>query len=91
MSCTQFRRKTDDVIECTMPAITQAHADSVSVCVEFENLPCQRADLATIYTYKKNPTIFSIKPTKSYLRYECTASVKTGPFLRDDRVSCWHR
>lgn len=51
-----------------MPAITQPHADSVSVCVEFENLPCQRADLSTTYTYKKNPTIFFIKPTKSYLR-----------------------
>lgn len=81
MSCTQFHRKTDNFIECTMPAITQAHADSVSVCVEFENLPCQRDDLATIYTYKKNPTIFFIKPTKSYLRYEHTTSIKTEPLI----------
>lgn len=88
MSCTQFHRKTDNVIECTMPAITQAHADSVSVCVEFENLTCQRDDLATIYTYKKNPTIFFIKPTKSYLRYEHTTSIKTEPLIPDDRVSC---
>lgn len=64
-----------------MPAFAQAHADSVSVCVEFENLPCQRADLATVYTYKKNPTIFFIKPTKSYLRYERT----TGPQNRAGR------
>lgn len=78
MSCTQFHRITDYVIECTMPAITQAHGDSVSVCVEFENLPCQRADLATVYTYKKNPTIFFIKPTKSYLRYGRTTSIKTA-------------
>ncbi|XP_011600897.1 plexin-D1 [Takifugu rubripes] len=59
--------KTDNVIECTMPAVTQAHVSSVSVCVEFENLPCQRDDLSTTYTYKKNPTIFFIEPTKSYL------------------------
>lgn len=49
-----------------MPAVTQAHV--ASVCVEFENLPCQSDDLSTIYTYKKNPTIFFIEPTKSYLR-----------------------
>lgn len=71
-----------------MPAITQAHVDSVSVCVEFENLPCQRTDLATIYTYKKNPTISFIKPTKSYLRYEHTTRIKIEPFLLEDRVSC---
>lgn len=88
MSCTQFRRKTDNVIECTMPAITQAHADSVSVCVEFENLPCQRADLATIYTYKKNPIISCIKPTKSYLRYERATGIQTEPFVPEDRLSC---
>lgn len=67
-SCSRFHRKTDNVIECTMPAVTQAHVASVSVCVEFENLPCQRDDLSTTYTYKKNPTIFFIEPTKSYLR-----------------------
>lgn len=86
--CTQFHRKTDNVIECTMPAITQAHADSVSVCVEFENLTCQGPDLATTYTYKKNPTIFFIKPTKSYLRYERTTSIQTELFLPEDLVSC---
>lgn len=75
----QFHRKTDNVIECTMPAVTQAHTDSVSVCVEFENFTCQRADLSTIYTYKKNPIIFFIEPTKSYLRYEHTANIKTEP------------
>lgn len=51
-----------------MPAVTQAYDSTVSVCVEFENLPCQRDDLSTIYTYRKNPTIFFIEPTKSYLR-----------------------
>lgn len=71
-----------------MPAFAQAHADSVSVCVEFENLSCQRPDLATVYTYKKNPTIFFIKPTKSYLRYECITSLKTGPVVAEHRVSC---
>lgn len=59
--------KTDETIECTMPPALQAHTDSVTVCVEFENLPCQSAKLSTTYTYEKNPTISSIRPMKSYL------------------------
>lgn len=51
-----------------MPPAVQAHTDSVAVCVEFENLPCQSADLSTTYTYEKNPTISFIHPKKSYLR-----------------------
>ncbi|XP_068185476.1 plexin-D1 [Antennarius striatus] len=59
--------KTEGTMECTMPPAPEEHTDSVSVCVEFENLPCQSADLSAAYTYEKNPTISSIRPTKSYL------------------------
>lgn len=61
-------RKTDDTIECTMPPALQANTESVLVCVEFENLPCQSAELSTTYVYEKNPTISFIHPKKSYLR-----------------------
>uniref|UniRef100_A0A8C6TQU8 Plexin D1 n=1 Tax=Neogobius melanostomus TaxID=47308 RepID=A0A8C6TQU8_9GOBI len=61
--------KTDDTIDCTMPPALQAHTDSVLVCVEFENIPCQSKRTSTTYTYEKNPAISSIHPTKSYLRY----------------------
>uniref|UniRef100_A0A667YH04 Plexin D1 n=1 Tax=Myripristis murdjan TaxID=586833 RepID=A0A667YH04_9TELE len=57
-----------DTIECTMPAAVQAHTESVAVCVEFENIPCQSEELSTTYTYEKNPTISFISPKKSYLR-----------------------
>uniref|UniRef100_A0A8D0AD56 Plexin D1 n=1 Tax=Sander lucioperca TaxID=283035 RepID=A0A8D0AD56_SANLU len=66
LECT-ITEKTDESIECTMPPALQAHTDSVSVCVEFENRPCQSAELSTTYTYEKNPTISSIHPKKSYL------------------------
>ncbi|XP_076596651.1 plexin-D1 [Chaetodon auriga] len=59
--------KTDEAIECTMPPALQAYTDSVAVCVEFENLPCQSAELSATYTYEKNPTISFIHPKKSYL------------------------
>ncbi|XP_068602339.1 plexin-D1 [Brachionichthys hirsutus] len=59
--------KTDETIECTMPPALQAHTNSVAVCVEFENLPCQSDDLSAMYTYEKNPTISSIRPKNSYL------------------------
>ncbi|KAM3618334.1 uncharacterized protein V6R79_019210 [Siganus canaliculatus] len=59
--------KTDETIECTMPPALQAHTEAVTVCVEFENLPCQSAELSTTYTYEKNPTISFIHPKKSYL------------------------
>uniref|UniRef100_A0A3Q1FN04 Plexin D1 n=1 Tax=Acanthochromis polyacanthus TaxID=80966 RepID=A0A3Q1FN04_9TELE len=59
--------KTDETIECTMPEAGQAHTDSVTVCVEFENLPCQVVELSATYTYEKNPTIGYIHPKKSFL------------------------
>ncbi|XP_075956191.1 plexin-D1 [Anarhichas minor] len=59
--------KTDENIVCTMPPALQALTDSVAVCVEFENLPCQSAELSATYTYEKNPTISFIHPKKSYL------------------------
>ncbi|KAM4610879.1 plexin-D1 [Polymixia lowei] len=59
--------QTADTIECTMPAAVHAHTEPVVVCVEFENLPCQSAEIITMYTYEKNPTISFIKPNKSYL------------------------
>ncbi|XP_034393758.1 plexin-D1 [Cyclopterus lumpus] len=66
LECT-IRDKTDETIECTMPPALQAHTDSVAVCVEFEHLPCQSAELSAAYTYEKNPTISFIHPKKSYL------------------------
>ncbi|KAE8293639.1 Plexin-D1 Precursor [Larimichthys crocea] len=58
--------KRDETIECTMPQALQPHTDSVAVCVEFENVPCQ-SELSTTYTYEKNPIISFIHPQKSYL------------------------
>ncbi|XP_034733685.1 plexin-D1 isoform X1 [Etheostoma cragini] len=74
--------KTDESIECTMPPALQAHTDSltVSVCVEFENVPCQSAELSTAYTYEKNPTISSIYPKKSYLSGGRTITVSGQGF-----------
>lgn len=66
--CVLCFRRTDEAVECTMPAALHTHADSVTVCVEFENVPCQSEELSTTYTYEKNPTIGSIHPTKSFLR-----------------------
>lgn len=80
-----FFRKTDETIDCIMPAALLPHTDSVTVCVEFENVPCQSAELSTTYTYEKNPTISYIHPKKSYLRYvDCythTTSNKTKTAL----------
>ncbi|XP_054464831.1 plexin-D1 [Anoplopoma fimbria] len=59
--------KTDETIECRMPPALQPHTDSVAVCLEFENLPCQSPELSTAYTYEKNPIISFIHPKKSYL------------------------
>ncbi|XP_070964281.1 plexin-D1-like [Oncorhynchus clarkii lewisi] len=58
---------TKDTIECTIPAALHTHTEAVSVCVEFEDIPCQSAELLTQYIYEKNPTISYIKPRKSYL------------------------
>ncbi|XP_047460052.1 plexin-D1 [Mugil cephalus] len=59
--------KTDQTIECTMPPALHAYTDSVSVCVEFEDFPCQGDSLSATYTYEKNPTISFIHPKKSFL------------------------
>ncbi|KAK6303750.1 hypothetical protein J4Q44_G00262040 [Coregonus suidteri] len=58
---------TKDTIGCTMPAALHTHTEAVSVCVEFEDIPCQSSELLTQYIYEKNPTISYIKPRKSYL------------------------
>ncbi|XP_013990299.1 plexin-D1 [Salmo salar] len=58
---------TKDTIECTIPAALHTHTEAVSVCVEFEDIPCQSSELLTQYIYEKNPTISYIKPRKSYL------------------------
>ncbi|KAM9344220.1 plexin-D1 isoform 2-T2 [Pholidichthys leucotaenia] len=59
--------KMDRMIECIMPPVSQAYTDPVTVCVEFEDLPCQGEELSTTYTYEKNPTISFIHPQKSFL------------------------
>jgi hypothetical protein len=53
-----------------MPAALHTHTEAVSVCVEFEYIPCQRSELLTQYIYEKNPSISFIKPRQSYLRYK---------------------
>ncbi|CAB1329302.1 unnamed protein product, partial [Coregonus sp. 'balchen'] len=58
---------TEDTIECTMPAALHTHTEAVSVCVDFEDKPCQSSELITQYIYEKNPSISYIKPRKSYL------------------------
>lgn len=72
--------KADETIECIMPPALQAHSDLVTVCVEFENLPCQSGELSISYTYEKNPIISSIHPTKSYLSGGRTITVKGQGF-----------
>lgn len=62
-------RKTDQTIKCIMPPALEADAELVTVCVEFEDHPCEEANISTMYTYEQNPTISSIHPTKSFLRW----------------------
>uniref|UniRef100_A0A671VRB3 Plexin D1 n=1 Tax=Sparus aurata TaxID=8175 RepID=A0A671VRB3_SPAAU len=87
----RITEKTDETIDCIMPAALLPHTDSVTVCVEFENVPCQSAELSTTYTYEKNPTISYIHPKKSYLRYvDCythTTSNKTKTALTSQRCN----
>ncbi|XP_066499462.1 plexin-D1 [Hoplias malabaricus] len=56
----------DDIIECLMPPAVPDHAEDVSVCVEYDGNPCE-PHLSKVFSYKNNPTISFIKPTKSYL------------------------
>ncbi|XP_030640906.1 plexin-D1 [Chanos chanos] len=64
----------EDVIECVMPALLLPRAEAVSVCVEYDNMPCQSLLLRN-FTYEKNPSISFIKPDKSYLSGGRTISV----------------
>uniref|UniRef100_A0A3Q2NTC2 Plexin D1 n=1 Tax=Fundulus heteroclitus TaxID=8078 RepID=A0A3Q2NTC2_FUNHE len=66
--CT-ITEKMDQMIKCIMPPSLEADAVPVTatVCVEFEDRPCQEKELSVMYTYEKNPTISSIHPTKSFL------------------------
>ncbi|XP_037540640.1 plexin-D1 [Nematolebias whitei] len=72
--------KTDETVECIMPPALQAHAESVLVCVEFEDHPCDGFELSTIYTYEKNPTIVSIHPKRSFLSGGRTITVTGQSF-----------
>uniref|UniRef100_A0A1A8J6R2 Plexin D1 n=1 Tax=Nothobranchius kuhntae TaxID=321403 RepID=A0A1A8J6R2_NOTKU len=72
--------KTDEMIECVMPPALQALAESVAVCVEFEDHPCKNSELSTSYTYEKNPTISSIHPKKSFLSGGRTITVSGRGF-----------
>ena len=64
-----FFRRTEQMIECIMPPALQANTESVAVCVEFEDRPCQGVELNATYTYERNPIISSIHPKKSFLRW----------------------
>uniref|UniRef100_A0A3P9ALZ6 Sema domain-containing protein n=1 Tax=Esox lucius TaxID=8010 RepID=A0A3P9ALZ6_ESOLU len=77
----------DDTIECTMPAALHAHTEAVSMCVEFEDIPCQGAELSTTYTYEKNPSISYIKPKKSFLSGGRTITVAGQGFELVQSVS----
>ncbi|XP_072222407.1 plexin-D1 [Leuresthes tenuis] len=59
--------KTEQMLGCIMPPALQANTESVAVCVEFEDRPCQGLELNTTYTYERNPIISSIHPKKSFL------------------------
>uniref|UniRef100_A0A6Q2WQF3 Sema domain-containing protein n=1 Tax=Esox lucius TaxID=8010 RepID=A0A6Q2WQF3_ESOLU len=48
----------DDTIECTMPAALHAHTEAVSMCVEFEDIPCQ-ARVST-FDFPKVPVVVEL-------------------------------
>uniref|UniRef100_A0A3B5LUX3 Plexin D1 n=1 Tax=Xiphophorus couchianus TaxID=32473 RepID=A0A3B5LUX3_9TELE len=73
-------RKTDQTIKCIMPPALEADTELVTVCVEFEDHPCEEANISTMYTYEQNPTISSIHPTKSFLSGGRTITVKGHGF-----------
>uniref|UniRef100_M4AS82 Plexin D1 n=1 Tax=Xiphophorus maculatus TaxID=8083 RepID=M4AS82_XIPMA len=77
--CT-ITEKTDQTIKCIMPPALEADAELVTVCVEFEDHPCEEANISTMYTYEQNPTISSIHPTKSFLSGGRTITVKGHGF-----------
>ncbi|XP_015250226.1 PREDICTED: plexin-D1 isoform X1 [Cyprinodon variegatus] len=77
--CT-ITEKTDQMIKCIMPPTLEVDSEPVTVCVEFEDHPCQEMELSEMYTYEKNPTISSIHPTKSFLSGGRTITVKGQGF-----------
>uniref|UniRef100_A0A3B5M3W2 Plexin D1 n=1 Tax=Xiphophorus couchianus TaxID=32473 RepID=A0A3B5M3W2_9TELE len=77
--CT-ITEKTDQTIKCIMPPALEADTELVTVCVEFEDHPCEEANISTMYTYEQNPTISSIHPTKSFLSGGRTITVKGHGF-----------
>uniref|UniRef100_A0A4W4DQ77 Sema domain-containing protein n=1 Tax=Electrophorus electricus TaxID=8005 RepID=A0A4W4DQ77_ELEEL len=62
----EIDRLSGDVIECVMPRAVPDFADNVTVCVEYDGMPCERR-LSGVFFYEKNPTISTVKPNKSYL------------------------
>lgn len=62
-----LHRLSDDVIECVMPPAVSDLAENVTVCVEYDEMPCER-HLSGVFYYEKNPVISIVKPNKSYLR-----------------------
>uniref|UniRef100_A0A8C9TUY4 Plexin D1 n=1 Tax=Scleropages formosus TaxID=113540 RepID=A0A8C9TUY4_SCLFO len=54
-----------NAIECRMPAAENTRPETVPVCVEFEDLPCQNLQMSSFYSYEKNPIITTIQPQKN--------------------------
>ncbi|XP_017323336.1 plexin-D1 [Ictalurus punctatus] len=61
----KINRLSDDIIECVMPPAVPDLAENVTVCVEYDERPCER--LSSVFYYEKNPVISIVKPNKSYL------------------------
>ncbi|KAK3539437.1 hypothetical protein QTP70_007782 [Hemibagrus guttatus] len=62
----EIDRLSDDIIECVMPPAGHDLAENVTVCVEYDQRPCER-QLSGVFFYEKNPVISTVKPNKSYL------------------------
>lgn len=62
-----FHRLSDDLIECVMPPAGHGLAENVTVCVEYDQRPCE-SQLSGVFVYEMNPIISTVKPNKSYLR-----------------------
>ncbi|KAK2840858.1 hypothetical protein Q7C36_012437 [Tachysurus vachellii] len=62
----EIDRLSDDIIECVMPPAGHDLAENVTVCVEYDERPCER-QLSGVFFYEKNPVISTVKPNKSYL------------------------
>ncbi|TSL97267.1 Plexin-D1 [Bagarius yarrelli] len=62
----KIERLSDELIECVMPPAAQDLVENVTVCVEYDEMPCER-QLSGVFFYEKNPVISIVKPNKSYL------------------------